>query len=92
MNMKGPAHDGTANPDALADRHLAAVRALAELAQKSAVAQEDGVAALKRALASGDFEAARAEVDALWAELYPLFRAVSDLSDVWNDLAPAVTR
>lgn len=89
-NMKAPEHGGIAPPDVLADRHLAAMRALAEIAQKSAAAQEDGVAALKRALAAGDTGAARAEVDALWAELYPLFRAVSTLSEAWNDLAPSV--
>ncbi|HEX5415291.1 MAG TPA: cupin domain-containing protein [Chloroflexota bacterium] len=93
QTWKDPRRDGIPEPDespaTLADRHLAALLALAETTQKSAAAQEAGIAALKRALASGDAAAARTAVDGLWAELYPLFRAVSTLSEAWNALAPA---
>lgn len=83
--------DQVAEPEApvedLVDRQLAAARVLAEIARKSVTAQEEHGAALKRAVGSDDREAARAAVDALWAELYPLFRAVGELSEKWNDLA-----
>lgn len=93
QTWKAPERDEIPDPSepasVLADRHLSALRALAEITEKSAAAQAERVAALKHALAAGYAETARAEVDGIWAELYPLFRAVSTLSEAWNDLAPA---
>ena len=83
--------DGIPDPEGnvqdLVDRQLAAVRQLAEIARQSTAAQERHGADLKRAAAAGDFAAARGGLDALWSELFPLFRAVSDLSEAWNDVA-----
>jgi quercetin dioxygenase-like cupin family protein len=86
-----PERDGIPRPsesvETLADRHLAAVRALGELTQSSAARQERQLAALRRAAADGDAAAMRAAVDALWGDMYPLLRAVSTLSEGWNALA-----
>jgi quercetin dioxygenase-like cupin family protein len=43
---------------------------------------------LERSLAEGDAPASRAQIDALWAELLPLLRAVSDVEEAWNALGP----
>ncbi len=90
---RSPDRDGVPDlakpPATLVDRHLAQLRSLADLAAASAAAQERHGAALKQALAAGDVAAARAEVDAMWAHLSPLLRAVSELTAAWNDLAPA---
>jgi hypothetical protein len=83
------AADGEVPVRALVDRHVAVVRALADIARSSAAAQERHSAALDRALAENDSESARRAIDTLWQDLYPLLRAASELSDAWNALAPA---
>jgi quercetin dioxygenase-like cupin family protein len=94
-SWRSPERDRVPEPSArvenLIDRQVEAARALADLARKSAAAQEQHAADLKRAVASGDHEAAREAIDAFWGELYPLFRAVSAMSEAWNDLAPKAT-
>jgi quercetin dioxygenase-like cupin family protein len=72
----------------LADRHLAAVRALAEVASASAEAQAAGVAALTRAAEAGDPIALKAAMDGLWEHVYATFQATGALGEAWNDLAP----
>jgi quercetin dioxygenase-like cupin family protein len=42
--------------------------------------------------AGGEHPASEAVVDALWAALFPLFRDVAALAEVWNDLAIAAGR
>lgn len=83
--------DGIADPaeplPELVDQQVAAARRLAELCQQGVTAQEAHGARLKEAAASGDAEAVRGELDALWGELYPVFRAASALAAAWNDLA-----
>jgi len=81
--------DGEMPVRALVDRHVGAVRALADIARSSAAAQERHAAALDRALAENDAESARRAIDTLWQDLYPLLRTASELSDAWNALAPA---
>ena len=72
----------------LADRHLAAVRGLAEVARVSAETQAAGVAALNQAAAAGDAVALKAAMDGLWEHVYATFQAVNALGEAWNDLAP----
>lgn len=77
------------SPVELTERYLTTVRAFGDLAPSSVSAQERHLQALKRALTSGDPDSARRAVDILWKDLFPLLRAVRDLEEAWNDLAPA---
>lgn len=83
--------DGIADPEAsvseLVDRQVEAARRLAEIAGQCADAQRHHGDALKRATDGGDSAAARACLDALWNELFPMFRAASALAEAWNDVA-----
>lgn len=84
-------HDGIADPaesiSDLVDRHLAAFRALIEVASGSAEDQAQQGRILCRAATEGDAAALRAALDSLWEQLYPVLRAVSTLTEAWNDLA-----
>lgn len=73
---------------AVAERHLAAARSLESAAQANTAAQATGIAALETAMASGDRQAVRAAVDAMWTPLFQTYRALLDLSETWNVLAP----
>jgi hypothetical protein len=70
----------------LADRHVAAARALAEVAAGNAAAQEAGAAAVKRALAAGDPAAAKSAVDAMWQRISQMYTRLQALELVWNEL------
>ena len=72
----------------LAERHLAAARALARVASDAAARQEASIAALQSAAAAGDAAALKAAMDATWEEVYATFRALNVLALAWNDLAP----
>jgi quercetin dioxygenase-like cupin family protein len=72
----------------LADRYLAAMGALAELATTALEAQTVAVAALKEATHLNDGAAIAAAMDGLWAQFYGLYRQFNGLSLAWNDLAP----
>jgi quercetin dioxygenase-like cupin family protein len=76
---------------ALADRHVAAARALAEAAAANAAAQEAGAAAIKRALAAGDPAAAKAAIDAMWEQIARTYQALQPLELLWNDLTVRVS-
>jgi quercetin dioxygenase-like cupin family protein len=80
--------DPTASVAELIAKHRAAAQGLAEEALRSVRAQDGCLQTLADAVAGGDAELARGQVDALWSELYPLLRAVSTLSEAWNELAP----
>lgn len=88
---KSPERDGIPDPagtiDDLVERHVTALRALTEIVEQRAANQEPNAQALKRAVSEGDREAARRLTDALWADLFPIFRAISELGEAWNDLA-----
>jgi quercetin dioxygenase-like cupin family protein len=79
------------DPVALIDEHLAACNALAETATASAQDQETQAVALRHALASGDKEAAKEAVDAMWASIYATCKALRSMEMVWNQLSPAAT-
>lgn len=72
----------------VAERHLAAARSLESAAQANAAAQTTGIAALEAAIAAGDRLAVRAAVAAMWTPLFQTYRALLDLSETWNVLAP----
>lgn len=74
----------------LVSRHVAAARALAQLAAANAEAQQTGAAALERALAAGDPVAAKAAIDAMWPHLSQTISGVHALEAAWNDLTPRV--
>lgn len=73
---------------AVAERHLAAARSLEAAAQANATAQATGIAALESAITADDRHAIRAAVDGMWAPLFQTYRALLDLSETWNVLAP----
>jgi mannose-6-phosphate isomerase-like protein (cupin superfamily) len=77
--------DRSTSSEELADRHLAAAEALAERVAAAKDVQQDQIAAFKRALAEGDSAAALEARDAMWEALYPTFKQVYALADVWND-------
>lgn len=72
----------------IAKRHLAAARSLETAARANSAAQATGVNALAEAMASDDRLAVRAAVGAMWAPLFQTYRALLDLSETWNALAP----
>lgn len=76
---------------ALAERFLAAARALADQTAAARETQAGAVAALTRADAASDRVALKAAMDALWSDVYATLRAVSTMSAAWNDLAPRAT-
>ena len=76
---------------ALADRHVAAARALAQTAASNAAAQDAGAAAVKRALAAGDPAAAKAAVDTMWRQISETYTRLQALELVWNELAVRVS-
>ena len=87
--------EGAAQPPAdaeplesLADRQVAAARALNEVASESARVQAAAAEDLKRALAAGDAAAARDAVDAIWAQVAATYRGLHEMAVVWNELAP----
>jgi quercetin dioxygenase-like cupin family protein len=73
--------------DDLVGRHIAAARAVADAATESAKVQESEAAALKQAIATGDREAAKAALDAMWAQLFQVFHGARELAVEWNELA-----
>jgi quercetin dioxygenase-like cupin family protein len=79
--------DPTESPAELLDGYQTSLNALALLAKESVERQGPAAAALQRAFEAGDAAAAKAQIDAIWGSLYPLFRAVSALGEAWNGLA-----
>jgi quercetin dioxygenase-like cupin family protein len=76
----------------LVERFVRAAKAVAKHAQASARVQQRVSAALKKALAEGDDEAAQKARNAMWDGLFPLFKKVYELADVWNTLAPRAAK
>ena len=76
----------------LVTRQIHAAQRLAELAQTCAAIQEEIGHQLTTAIAEGDENRAIAARKAMWEALYPVYKAVSELGDVWNQLAPRLSR
>jgi quercetin dioxygenase-like cupin family protein len=73
------------------DEHLAAVKILAEAAAAQAARAEAASATLRRALQDGDRAAAKAAVDAMWAQLCQTHLRLVEVDELWNQLAPRVS-
>lgn len=71
--------------------HLAAVKALAEAAAQQAARAEAASTALVNALEHEDRAAAKAAVDAMWAQLCQTHRRLTEVDELWNQLAPRVS-
>jgi quercetin dioxygenase-like cupin family protein len=75
----------------LADRHVAAARALAEAATSNAAAQEVGAAAVKRALTAADPATAGATIDAMGQQISRTYTSLQALELTWNELTVRVS-
>ena len=75
----------------LVARQVHASQLLEELTQACTAVQQEMGTQLKTALAEGDTDAATAARKAMWEAIYPVYKAVAELGDVWNTLAPRVT-
>lgn len=71
----------------LADRHLAAVEALAETARASAETQSAAVAALKSAAADDNQAALVDAMDVLWSQVSATYDQLNAMAAEWNRLA-----
>lgn len=71
-----------------AERHLAAAKRLQAAADSNAATQHAGIDALEAATAAEDLPAIRVAIDAMWAPILETYRALLDLSETWNALAP----
>ena len=75
----------------LVARQVYASQLLEELTQTCTAVQQEMGAQLKAALAESDTDAATAARKAMWEAIYPVYKAVAELAEVWNALAPRVT-
>ena len=64
---------------------------LETLTQACTAVQQEMGDQLKAALAEGDMDTATAARKAMWEAIYPVYKAIAELGDVWNTLAPRVT-
>ena len=76
----------------LVARQIDAAQLLEELTRTCAAVQQEMGTQLKTALAEGDADAATAARKAMWEAIYPVYKTVAELGDVWNALAPRVTQ
>jgi quercetin dioxygenase-like cupin family protein len=72
----------------IAARHLAAARALEAAARSNSAAQAAGMESLTVAIEADDRQAVRAAIEAMWTPLFQTYRALLDLCETWNALAP----
>ncbi len=72
-------------------RQIHAAQLLAELTETCAAVQQEKGAELKAALAAGDTDAATEARKAMWEAFYPVYKAVAELGETWNALAPRAT-
>ncbi len=75
----------------LVARQIETAQRLAKLTQKCAAIQEEMGEQLKSAVADNDEAGAIAARQAMWDAIYPVYKAISELGDVWNELAPRAT-
>lgn len=88
-NYDDPRDMGVAVEDLL-ERELAAMRQVAEVAAQAVRAQEEAASRLRAARAAGDDGAGVEARNAMWDEIYTLYKQVIALSDIWNEFAPRV--
>ncbi len=75
----------------LVSRQIEVTRCLAELTQTCVTIQEEIGHQFQDAVDSADEETLISARKAMWEALYPVFRVVSELGEVWNELAPRMT-
>ena len=75
----------------LVTRQIHAAKLLAELAETCAKVQEEVEEQLLTAHKDKNKQNAMDIRKTMWESLYPVFKAVSELGDTWNQLAPRVT-
>lgn len=75
----------------LVSRQIHAANILAEFAETCANVQKEMGEKLIKTIEEGNVEKAIDIRKALWESLYPVFKAVSELGETWNQLAPRVT-
>jgi quercetin dioxygenase-like cupin family protein len=88
QNERAGRLDAAEDISSIAERHLAAARALEAAAAANVAAQVAGIDALTSAMAANDRLAVRAAIDAMWTPFFETYRALLDLSETWNALAP----
>ncbi len=76
----------------LVARQIHAAQLLEELTQTCAAVQQEMGNQLKTALAEADEDAATAARKAMWESIYPVYKAVFELAEVWNTLAPRASQ
>jgi len=72
--------------EALLDDHLGVFEDLAGAVEAARAVQHAQGEAFRQALAGGDRAAALQARDAMWEALYPMFSAVYELAEAWNEL------
>jgi quercetin dioxygenase-like cupin family protein len=87
----GVVREGWTDGEPPVAEHLAAVQALAEAVQAQAARAEAASATLRRALEDGDRNAAKAAVDAMWAQLCQTHLRLVEVDELWNQLGPRVS-
>ncbi len=76
----------------LVSRQIDMSQVLVEFSIKCADIQNEMGHRLKAAVAEGDTQAAIDARYAMWEALYPIYKVVSELGDIWNELAPHVSQ
>ena len=76
----------------LVSRQIDGTRRLAELTQTCATVQEEIAHQFQDAVDGADEEALISARKAMWEALYPVFKVVSELGEIWNELAPRITK
>lgn len=88
QNERAAGSEPAAAVSAIADRHRAAARSLEAAARENTAAQIAGIDALIEAIGEDDRQAVRAAIESMWAPIFQTYRALLDLSETWNALAP----
>ena len=76
----------------LVARQIQAAQLLEELTETCASVQQKMGMQLKTALAEEDTDAATTARKTMWEAIYPVYKAVNELGEVWNTLAPRITQ
>lgn len=76
----------------LVTRQINAANLLAKLTDSCADVQKEMGEQLRIAVEEGDEQSAIDARKAMWETLYPVFKAVSELGNVWNQLAPRASK
>lgn len=74
----------------LVARQIDAAQLLKALTETCASVQAEMGEQLTAALDAGDTAAAAAARKAMWEAIYPVYKAIAELGDVWNALAPRI--